>query len=510
MLTLEIVGSQAAKLGVATRKEFGPTGGTIGRSADNDWVIPDSYISGRHAQIHFRNGRFFIVDCSANGTSLKSRANRLTKGQWYPLVDQDRLFLDSIEVRIHAPSTEQQTNAVSAEEVFNKTIVETPFGSALSHNDMANNDVTNDDAAQAGLAQPRTTPLAMPTDAVLQALFNDDDIAAVPTHLLNAETIIEPRPIIPQPPDSLSIDASTDAGTDDHLIARTVAMKLDDADDAEASEEWPPTQVLHRQGHAISIDSSPLDLSLEIAGDSTEAVSSSASAPSIPPPANIQRSGEASRSRTEKPEATKPEAALSVMDTIRFNTLLEGAGIPSSAITPELSDTFGKILRATIGGLIDLLRERDAMKDSFRLSVTKFKPAENNPLRFSANVEDALYNLLVKRNSAYLAPAEAISSSFADARCHQAAMLVAMRSAFAGMMQFFDPDKLAAAMDDKPKQRRFFSKGGDDQWTQYSELYRQLAEQPDHGFEQLFGERFARAYQQEMDRLREQIPGSHS
>jgi predicted component of type VI protein secretion system len=39
---------------------FGVSGGSIGRSAENDWVLPDDmrYVSGRHARIVFHKGRY--------------------------------------------------------------------------------------------------------------------------------------------------------------------------------------------------------------------------------------------------------------------------------------------------------------------------------------------------------------------------------------------------------------------------------------------------------------------
>ena len=59
------------------------------------------------------------------------------------------------------------------------------------------------------------------------------------------------------------------------------------------------------------------------------------------------------------------------------------------------------------------------------MRLTQFRAADNNPLKFSANVDDALHNLLVKRNAAYLEPVEAFEDAFDDLRDHQIAMLAA-------------------------------------------------------------------------------------
>ena len=76
------------------------------------------------------------------------------------------------------------------------------------------------------------------------------------------------------------------------------------------------------------------------------------------------------------------------------------------------------------------------------MEMTHFRPADNNPLKFSANVDDALHNLLVKRNAAYLGPVDAFEDAFDDLRNHQLAMLAGMRVAFDSLLAEFDPDRL--------------------------------------------------------------------
>ena len=92
---------------------------------------------------------------------------------------------------------------------------------------------------------------------------------------------------------------------------------------------------------------------------------------------------------------------------------------------------------------MEVLRARTEIKNEFRLQQTTFKPVENNPLKFSVNVEDALHNLLVKRNPAYLPAAEAFQDAFEDVRLHQVAMLAGVRAAFDAMLQEFDPEQHA-------------------------------------------------------------------
>ena len=88
--------------------------------------------------------------------------------------------------------------------------------------------------------------------------------------------------------------------------------------------------------------------------------------------------------------------------------MLAGAGLDPANVTPELARNFGQILRVVVSGVMDVMRSRQQIKDEFRMRMTRFRPAENNPLKFSANVDDALHNLLVKRNPAYLAAGRSV------------------------------------------------------------------------------------------------------
>ena len=56
-------------------------GGTIGRSADNDWVLPDPqrYVSAHHARVHFRDGHFYLQDVSTNGVFVNDDTEPLAK-----------------------------------------------------------------------------------------------------------------------------------------------------------------------------------------------------------------------------------------------------------------------------------------------------------------------------------------------------------------------------------------------------------------------------------------------
>ncbi len=100
ILTLEVIGEPAGRLGADRRKVFNAIGGTIGRLPDNDWVFPDPYISGRHALIRYLNGRFFVEDTSTNGVFINSPGFRISKTEAQALRHGDVLYIDAYEIAV--------------------------------------------------------------------------------------------------------------------------------------------------------------------------------------------------------------------------------------------------------------------------------------------------------------------------------------------------------------------------------------------------------------------------
>lgn len=183
--------------------------------------------------------------------------------------------------------------------------------------------------------------------------------------------------------------------------------------------------------------------------------------------------------------------------------VLAGAGVPDAVVTPELSRNLGRILQIVVSGLMDVLQSRQRIKEEFRMHQTLFRPVDNNPLKFSANVEDALHNLLVKRNPAYLGPVEAFADAFDDLRDHQIAVLEGMRVAFEAMLAEFDTDRLQEEFDQQvgkgsmplmPAKMRY--------WDMYRDKRNQMTKDPEATFARLFGEEFRRAYEEQFRELR--------
>ena len=207
--------------------------------------------------------------------------------------------------------------------------------------------------------------------------------------------------------------------------------------------------------------------------------------------------------RPAPPSSARRAAASAPSQPARESSLvrvLAGAGIDSSVVTPELERNFGQILRVVVAGVIDVLQARQRLKDEFRMRVTTFKAAQNNPLKFSANVDDALYNLLVKRNAAFLGPVESFEDAFDDIRNHQMAMLAGVRVAFESVLAQFHPDRMQEEFDRQA--RGSLVPGKLRYWEQYRERFNDMVSDADASFRELFGEEFAKAYEEQLERLK--------
>jgi type VI secretion system protein ImpI len=189
-----------------------------------------------------------------------------------------------------------------------------------------------------------------------------------------------------------------------------------------------------------------------------------------------------------------------------LSALLQAAGVGDGSVSPELARDLGQIFRVVVSGVMDVLKARQQTKDQFGLGMTTFKPTDNNPLKFSAGVEDALHNLFVRRpNTPYLGPVDAFEDAFEDMRNHQIAMLVGVRVAFEAMLSEFHPDHLQEQFDRQLKKGALVSIPARLRyWDLYREWIHDMVRDADTSFRELFGDEFARAYEEQLKRLKAQ------
>lgn len=101
-LRLQVVSAHREFMGGGNVQEFAACGGTIGRSLECDWPLPDSkrFISSRHAMIDHQAGAYYLVDLSRNGVFINGSDTPVGQGNPQRLFDGDHLRLGEFEIQV--------------------------------------------------------------------------------------------------------------------------------------------------------------------------------------------------------------------------------------------------------------------------------------------------------------------------------------------------------------------------------------------------------------------------
>lgn len=208
-----------------------------------------------------------------------------------------------------------------------------------------------------------------------------------------------------------------------------------------------------------------------------------------------------------------PRPVPSSSDAASGNDLLRaflaGAGVPDldmqGPMSPEMMNRIGQLLRTSTQGTLDLLLARALIKREVRAEVTMIVARENNPLKFSPNVDVALSHLLAPRGQGFMSPTAAMKDACDDLRAHQFGFMAGMRAALDGVLRRFDPAQLEQRLSDKsfvdsmlPMNRKAKL------WSLFAELYADINKEAQDDFHALFGKEFLRAYESQLDKLDKQ------
>lgn len=286
----------------------------------------------------------------------------------------------------------------------------------------------------------------------------------------------------------------------DHLTSRSEPQRLADGDRLYIGDYEIIVQLIPSAPTDVAktvVKSAPVSASSNLGlgtVDPLAALGGAQSAPAPVPPRSEASSPAAHAA--PKQSAASPPAATDAP------TILTALGLDPTQVDPAIQQELGAILRLTVQGLVDVLRSRTEVKNSFRLPTTSIKPVENNPLKFSLNADDALQSLFVKRNAGYQGPVEAFREGFADVTAHQAAMLAGIKAGFNAILAKLHPQKLEDLYERKLKRTAMLGLGNK---AKYWEMYRAQFEEIDRDreahFQLLFGEEFALAYNNHLQKL---------
>lgn len=85
----------------------------IGRSSENDWILPDPerLVSAQHCVIQYKDGRYYLTDNSTNGVELVNAGIRLRRGNSEPLQDGELIRIGDYEIQARIDSGVKVTDS---------------------------------------------------------------------------------------------------------------------------------------------------------------------------------------------------------------------------------------------------------------------------------------------------------------------------------------------------------------------------------------------------------------
>ena len=469
---------------------FAEQGGTIGRGQGNTWTLedPEKFISSKHSQIIFENGYYYLSDLSTNGTFFNGSKEPLGTGNRVVLKDGDRFSLGDYEFLV---SMRNQAAAAPFNDPFGPGTFAGGSSSAEAEPGMFQGGQQHDDpfASSYGGFAPSIMPMLSP------GLPETDPLAA----LDRANRINTPNPF--QAPQNPGIQRD-DSDALQHAVKwpsaipeRSGAIPENwDADEAPPSD-FKPRHKPEPPAPARTIDPQVLNR-IQL----SEQKRAELEQENKKLHAHIVVLKHQLKELEKKPAGSSPGKKAAV-----DGTLIEAMGLAkwnlSEQKKAEISQIAGQLVHETMAGLMQALSFRKKIKEEFRINVTTIQPVENNPLKFSANIEDAMENMFIKDNKAYQKPLDAVREGFHGISEHQLAVLAGIQAAFRGMLERLDPAALEQRFEKYRKVGviKVGQKGKN--WDSYKEFHRDLVNDMDNSFQHLFGYDFVQAYEDQLQRL---------
>jgi type VI secretion system FHA domain protein len=207
--------------------------------------------------------------------------------------------------------------------------------------------------------------------------------------------------------------------------------------------------------------------------------------------------------------ATAPARATgtAAADDPVIQALLRGLGLTelnTKRSAEEVAELAGAMLREATSGTMGVLMGRAMTKRESRLDMTLIGAQANNPLKFFPDADSALTQMVNGAMPGYMAPARAFANAFDDLKAHELAIMAGMRAALEGVLKRFDPAAIEARLQVPTVMDKVLAANRKAKmWDRMVELYTQIAADADNDFHRLFGEAFAQAYEEQVERLRQ-------
>lgn len=489
-LTLTITNTRRETADLQRTKVFETRGGTIGRTQGNDWVLPDPerFVSGSHAKIQYRDGTYFLGDTSTNGVFVNGSSQPVGMGNFLALHDGDRLLIGDYEISVTVDGDDR-------------------LGSVPAPSQVPHDDLIDPPAALGGTTPPEFGPASDPQTIAEDpfAFLDEAPLASSPPPWESASTGRAQDSPPPAPFEAPSFDQGSPL--DDFFTPPTPGGGTipEDWDSTDLGAPEPPVQQGTPSSFGPGADMGAAAPEPPLSDMLPAAAPSGYQEPVVPNPGPKLDAGAPTSPPPSLPNRPTVGAGSEVGGELGF--FLKGAGLLDVNIAPEavpaLMTALGGMFRELVQGVMEVLMARSKLKSEFRMTMTTVRPVENNPLKFSVDVDEALRSLLTKQGPGYLSPAEAVHEGVMDIKGHQVAMMAGMQAAFRELLRRFDPKAVEGMAGKGGKLGTMMPSGRKAKcWELYEQQYQDIIREAEDHFQRLFGEEFARAYEEQIEHLR--------
>jgi type VI secretion system protein ImpI len=375
----------------------GGRGLDIGRDQHLDWCLPDPTraISGRHCEVRFRDGGYWLRDISTNGTYVNGGTQRVQSP--YRLQHGDRLEIGHYVIAVAIDEPAQAEPGLSSAQV--------PMPDAGS---------LWSEAGEAAPPIPRRDLLPPSRHRPVHDGFIDW-AADIP-----APAPAPPPPAVAPPPPA----------SDDFAWAPYQAPP---------SAPEPPPVAIPTPRRPLTADLPPGDPWSDAPAQPATPV---APLPPLEPPA-------APGQPFVPPAAAAMPAGMPQISAAEFvQRFAKGAGLSTNDLAWQdpgaFAEQLGGLMRLVAVELKQLLAARAESKRIARsANQTMIQAQDNNPLKFSPTVDDALQLIFGRPKSGYLSAQKAFDESFRDLKAHQIKTYSAMQHALRMLVEDLDPQAIA-------------------------------------------------------------------
>ncbi len=493
---------------------FTASGGSIGRSAENDLTLPDTegFVSRMHAKIESDGEVFTITDCSSNGTlvlepidddSVDAFNEIYIHADKRKLIDGGYIVIGEFEIQVQyngecykssdttgfieppKVDTTLSKKKESVEKSFKQPVFATttdleqstePFEFESNANVSVLQDSFSLPEAKEDINREQQIPEAFNIDDFFgggnedtpnTAETEEDDIFA---SLQNpfADEELKQQPVNIQPEQQTDkVTEIPSEPTPDETIDNNIPLDIHDSSDLISDVE---ESVVSERGDLDEpqINSSPLESQHKI--------------PVNPAVLTVPKEQE----QTGKKQANSD----AFFKGVGFDT----TNLPDDENALEqILFNAGNMLRVLLIANMSLLKARTDLKRELPTALTVVQKEENNPLKFCQNIDEVLPYLLFENSPGFLSGQLAIDESSHDLCTHQMAMMAGIQAALKETINKFDPSVV-----ERTCETGHFNKASK-YWECYESSYKKLSIEAQADF---FGSDFAAAYERQVNALK--------